>query len=267
MNDVGIPMDFEVEHIKAIDKNGQERVADFNGQPNCVIRLEKPQTEGAFSENWAHFNKTYGHTDRLFEITPAKFAYKFNVSVSSFNNLWEQQHYIYFPPTINMYITAKLPFQFNPTSYYAYNDTLACDIEALTGVKDKPTELTVNNLNVHLKSTNNLPVKAVATAIFLDSLDQEIYRQEGIQIASAVVDRTTGLATSAVKSDFSLKFVEAGILTIWKTKKIVISVRVDGQDINSLVNFQLDDDLTTAVSLFIKGGIKTDMDTVGNIFK
>ena len=266
MNDVGIPMDFEVEHIKAIDKDGNERSADFNGQPNCVIRLEKPQIEGEFSENWAHFSKTYGHTDRLFEITPAKFEYRFNVSVSNFKNVWEQQHYIYFPPTINMYITAKLPFQFNPTSYYAYNDTLACDIEALTGIKDKPTELTINNLNVHFKSTNKLPVKAVATAIFLDSLNQEIYRQEGIQIASGVVN-AEGIVTTAVKSDFSIKFVESSIISIWKTKKIVLSVRVDGQDINSLINFQLNDELTTAVSLYIKGGIKTDMDTVGNIFK
>jgi hypothetical protein len=266
MNDVGIPMDFEVEHIKAVDKNGQERVADFNGSPNCVIRLEKPQTEGGFSENWAHFNKTYGRTDRLFEITPAKFEYKFNVSVSNFKNVWERQHYIYFPPTINMYVTAKLPFQFNPTSYFAYNDTLAADIETLTGVSAKPTELTVNNLNVHFKSTNKLPVKAVATAIFLDASDQEIYRQEGIQIASGVVN-AEGIVTTAVKSDFSIKFVESSIISIWKTKKIVLSVRVDGQDISSLVNFQLNDELTTAVSLYIKGGIKTDLDTVGNIFK
>ena len=266
MNDVGIPMDFEVEHIKAVDKNGQERLADFNGSPNCVIRLEKPQTEGGFSENWAHFNKTYGRTDRLFEITPAKFEYKFNVSVSNFKNVWEQQHYIYFPPTINMYVTAKLPFQFNPTSYYAYNDTLAADIETLTGVSAKPTELTVNNLNVHFKSTNKLPVKAVATAIFLDSLDQEIYRQEGIDIASGVVN-SEGIVTTAVKSNFSIKFVESSIISIWKTKKIVLSVRVDGQDINSLMNFQLNDELTTSVSLYIKGGIKTDLDTVGNIFK
>ena len=266
MNDVGIPMDFEVEHIKAVDKDGQERLADFNGSPNCVIRLEKPQTEGGFSENWAHFNKTYGRTDRLFEITPAKFEYKFNVSVSNFKNVWEQQHYIYFPPTINMYVTAKLPFQFNPTSYYAYNDTLAADIETLTGVSAKPTELTVNNLNVHFKSTNKLPVKAVATAIFLDASDQEIYRQEGIDIASGVVN-SEGIVTTAVKSNFSIKFVESSIISIWKTKKIVLSVRVDGQDINSLMNFQLNDELTTSVSLYIKGGIKTDLDTVGNIFK
>ena len=266
MNDVGIPMDFEVEHIKAVDKDGQERLADFNGSPNCVIRLEKPQTEGGFSENWAHFNKTYGRTDRLFEITPAKFEYKFNVSVSNFKNVWEQQHYIYFPPTINMYVTAKLPFQFNPTTYYAYNDTLAADIETLTGVSAKPTELTVNNLNVHFKSTNKLPVKAVATAIFLDASDQEIYRQEGIDIASGVVN-SEGIVTTAVKSNFSIKFVESSIISIWKTKKIVLSVRVDGQDINSLMNFQLNDELTTSVSLYIKGGIKTDLDTVGNIFK
>ena len=266
MNDIGIPMDFEVEHIKAIDKDGNERIADFNGQPNCVIRLEKPQIEGEFSENWAHFNKNYGHTDRLFEITPAKFEYRFNVSVSDFKNVWEQQHYIYFPPAINMYVTAKLPFQFNPSSYYAYNDTIAADIETLTGVSAKPTELTVNNLNVHFKSTNKLPVKAVATAIFLDASDQEIYRQEGIQIASGAVN-AEGIVTTAVKSDFSIKFVESSIISIWKTKKIVLSVRVDGQDINSLINFQLNDELTTAVSLYIKGGIKTDMDTVGNIFK
>lgn len=267
MNNVGIPMDFEVEHIKAVDKNGVERVADFDGQPNCVIRLEKPAIDGGFSENWAHFNNVYGRTDRLFEITPAKFKYKFNVSVSNFKNAWEKLHYIYFPTAINMYITAKLPFKFNPMSYYAFNDTLAANIEALTGVPAKPEEFTINNLNVNFKSTNKLPVKVVASAIFLDSLDQEIYRQEGIQIASAVVDRATGLASSAVQSEFSIKFTEASIISIWKTKKIILSVRADGQDNTSLINVQLDDELTTTVSLFFKGGIKTDLDTIGNIFK
>ncbi|HQB69361.1 MAG TPA: hypothetical protein PKY37_04530, partial [Paludibacteraceae bacterium] len=115
--------------------------------------------------------------------------------------------------------------------------------------------------------TNKLPVKVVASAIFLDSLDQEIYRQEGIQIASAVVDRATGLASSAVQSEFSIKFTEASIISIWKTKKIILSVRADGQDNTSLINVQLDDELTTTVSLFFKGGIKTDLDTIGNIFK
>ncbi len=267
INNVGIPMDFEVEHIKAVDKNGVERVADFDGQPNCVVRLEKPAIDGGFSENWAHFNNVYGRTDRLFEITPAKFKYKFNVSVSNFKNAWEKLHYIYFPTAINMYITAKLPFKFNPMSYYAFNDTLAANIEALTGVPAKPEEFTINNLNVNFKSTNKLPVKVVASAIFLDSLDQEIYRQEGIQIASAVVDRATGLASSAVQSEFSIKFTEASIISIWKTKKIILSVRADGQDNTSLINVQLDDELTTTVSLFFKGGIKTDLDTIGNIFK
>lgn len=267
MNDVGIPMDFEVEHIKAIDKNGVERIADFNGVPNCVIRLEKPAVEGEFSENWAHFNKTYGRTDRLFEITPAKFQYKFKVSVSNFKNNWEKRHYIYFPPAIKMYVTAKLPFHFNATSYYAYNDTLAADLETLIGKPIESGELKVDNLNINFKSTNNLPVKAVASAIFLDSLNIEIYRQDGIDIASAMVDKNTGLATAPVKSEFSLKFTQANIASISKTKKIVLAVRVDGQDVDSPFNFQLDDELTTTVSLFLKGGIQADIDSVGNMFK
>jgi len=267
MNDVGIPMDFEVEYIKAIDKNGVERIADFNGSPNCVIRLEKPQTEGGFSENWENFDKTYGRTDRLFEITPAKFQYKFKVSVSNFKNNWEKRHYIYFPPAINMYVTAKLPFHFNATSYYAYNDTLAADLETLIGKPIESGELKVDNLNINFKSTNNLPVKAVASAIFLDSLNIEIYRQDGIDIASAMVDKNTGLATAPVKSEFSLKFTQANIASISKTKKIVLAVRVDGQDVDSPFNFQLDDELTTTVSLFLKGGIQADIDSVGNMFK
>lgn len=268
MNNVGIPMDFEVTSIKAIDVNGNERAADFNGQPNCVIRLEKPTIEGDFSENWAHFNKNYGHTDRLFEITPAKFEYKFSVSVSNFKNDWERKHYIEFPPRINMYINAKLPFQFNPTSYYAYNDTLECDIIELTGRPGKPKEITIDNLNINFKSTNNLPVKVVASAILIDSLGHELYRKDNVRIESAQVDATTGLATSPTFSQFALQFVEAEIPAIWSTKNIVLSLRVDADDpTTELVNFQLDDDLTTVVSLFIKGGIQTDIDTMGNIFK
>lgn len=267
VSDIGIPMDFEVEQIKATDRNGVSKEADFNGQPNCVIRLEKPANEGEVSENWAHFTKDNGRTDRLFEITPASFSYKFNVSVSTFKNEWEKKHYIFFPPKINMYVTAKLPFHFNPKSYYAYNDTLPADLAALIGEPIESEALTVDNLNIQFKTLNKLPMKAVASASFLDENDVELYLQEGINITSAVVDKTTGLVTAPVKSEFSLKFTQASIKTIAKTKKIVLYVKVDGQDEETPLNFQLNDEMSTTVSLFLKGGLKANLDSLGTMFK
>ncbi len=272
-SNVGFPMDFTILSMKAQDANGKEVKAEFmeNGVPSesCVIKLRKPQNECDTSLNSRTFDKNDGHTERLFEIIPETFIYSFQVQRSQFTTpegSWEWQHYLCNPPTIDMYINAEIPFQFNTGTFYGRHDTLACDIETLTGTHGFPSELTVENLNLSFRYDNKLPVKAKAHALMLDSLDNPIYESTEFPIEAAPVDEV-GRTTGVTNGEFRMEFVGDDISTIWKAKKAVIVLKVDAQKPeDDMIYFSLDDELTVHVALFVKANIKTDLDTISNIF-
>lgn len=234
-NGIGIPLDFTVEHIKAISASGEERMADFNGSRSKTMRLRKPNIEGDTSLNIHMFDNQDGHTERLFEITPHRFVYAFNVKISKFQNEWERMHWVYFDPDkdynplVDMVVEAKMPFQYNPGTQYQHRDTLDCDIADLTGMDRLGAEYNVEQLNIGLRYDNHLPVKAVAHAVLLDSLDQVLYTGQDFNIAAAPVDaegRTTGSTTGETRQEIPGE----DIATIWDTKKVVIVVTVDAKD-------------------------------------
>ena len=272
-SNVGFPMDFTVLTMKAIDADGTTVEAEFmeNGHtsPSCVIPLRKPQNECDTSLNTRVFDNVDGHTERLFEITPKQFVYTFQVQrteLTSPEGSWDWQHYLCNPPRINMYITTEIPFQFRQKSYYQYSDTIACDIETLTGTHGFPNELSIEQLNLSFRYTNKLPVKARAHAVMLDSLDTPVYTSSEFPLDAAPVD-AEGRTTGTTDGEFRMEFSGDDIATIWKAKQVVIVVKVDAQDPdNDMIYFSLDDELTVHVALFVKGKLQTDLDTISNIF-
>jgi len=267
-NGIGIPLDFTVEHIKAISASGEERMADFNGSPSKTMRLRKPNIEGDTSLNIHMFDNQDGHTERLFEITPHRFVYAFNVKISKFQNEWERMHWVYFDPDkdynplVDMVVEAKMPFQYNPGTQYQHRDTLDCDIADLTGMDRLGAEYSVEQLNIGLRYDNHLPVKAVAHAVLLDSLDQVLYTGQDFNIAAAPVDaegRTTGNTTGETRQEIPGE----DIATIWNTKKVVIVVTVDAKNPDKdMIYFSLGDQLEIRASLYLKGGIKANLDSI-----
>ncbi len=267
-NGIGIPLDFTVEHIKAVSASGEERMADFNGSPSKTMRLRKPNIEGDTSLNIHMFDNQDGHTERLFEITPHRFVYAFNVKISKFENEWERMHWVFFDPDkdynplVDMVVEAKMPFQYNPTTQYQHRDTLDCDIADLTGMDRLGAQYNVEQLNIGLHYDNHLPVKAVAHAVLLDSLDQVLYTGQDFNIAAAPVDaegRTTGNTTGEIRQEIPGE----DIATIWDTKKVVIVVTVNANDPNKdMIYFSLGDQLEIRASLYVKGGIKTNLDSI-----
>lgn len=267
-NGIGIPMDFTVEHIKAIDANGEERLADFNGSRSKTLRLRKPTIEGDTSLNIHMFDNTDGHTERLFEIVPERFTYAFNVKISEFKNEWERKHWIFFDPEkqynplMRMVVEAKIPFQYNPGSKYEHRDTIDCDIADLTGMGKLGAQYHVEQLNIGLRYANHLPVKAVAHAVLLDSLNQTLYTGPEFKIAAAPVD-AEGRTTGTTDGETRLEIPGDDIATIWDTKKAVIVVTVDADDPdNDMIYFSLDDKLEIRASLYVKGGIETNLDSI-----
>lgn len=269
-NGIGIPMDFTVERIKAVDANGEERYADFNGSPSKTLRLRKPNIEGDTSLNIHTFDNTDGHTERLFEITPQRFAYSFNVQISEFKNEWERRHWIFFDPDkptsplMSMAVDVKMPFQYNPGSKYEHLDTLDCDIAKLTGMDKLGAQYQIEQLNIGLRYANRLPVKAVAHAVLLDSLDQTLYTGPEFKIDAAPVD-AEGRTTDTTVGETRLEIAGDDITSIWDTKKVMIVVTVDAQDpATDMIYFSLDDKLEIQASLYVKGGIKTNLDSIFN---
>ncbi len=268
INGIGIPIDFTVEYIKAISKDGtEERSADFSGSPSTTIRLRKPNIEGDTSLNIQLFTNEYGHTERLFEITPHRFEYAFNVKISEFKNEWERKHWIYFEPElgykplVGMIVEAKMPFQYNPGSTYIRLDTIDCDLADITGMDKLGAEYNIEQLNIAFQYENRLPVRARAHAIMLDSLDQTLYEGPEFEIDAAKVD-AEGRTTETTKGETRLEIAGDDIATIWDTKKVVIATIVDGQTEDDMIYFSLDDKLEIRASLFIKGGIKADLDSI-----
>lgn len=272
-SNVGFPMDFTVLTMKAIDAEGTTVEAEFmedgRPSPSCVIPLRKPQNECDTSLNTRIFDNVDGHTERLFEITPKQFVYTFQVQrteLTSPEGSWDWQHYLCNPPRINMYVMAEVPFQFRQKSYYQYSDTLACDIETLTGTHGFPNEISVEQLNLSFRYTNKLPVKARAHVVMLDSLDVPVYTSAEFPLNAAPVD-AEGRTTGTTDGEFRMEFTGDDIATIWAAKQAVIIVQVDAQDPgNDMIYFSLDDELTVHVALFVKGKLQTDLDTISNIF-
>ncbi len=120
----------------------------------------------------------------------------------------------------------------------------------------------VEQLNIGLRYDNHLPVKAVAHAVLLDSLDQVLYTGQDFNIAAAPVDaegRTTGNTTGEIRQEIPGE----DIATIWDTKKVVIVVTVNANDPNKdMIYFSLGDQLEIRASLYVKGGIKTNLDSI-----
>ncbi len=267
-NGIGIPLDFTVEQIKAVSSTGEERMADFNGSPSKTMRLRKPYIEGDTSLNIHTFDNQDGHTERLFEITPHRFVYSFNVKISKFQNEWERMHWLFFDPEkdynplVDMVVEAKMPFQYNPTTQYQHYDTLDCDIADLTGMNRLGAEYHIEQLNIALCYDNHLPSKALAHAVLLDSLDRPLYTGQDFSIAAAPVDaegRTTGTTSGETRQEIP----GDSIATIWDTKKAVIVVTVDANNPdNDMMYFSLDDKLEIRASLYVKGGIKTNLDSI-----
>ena len=254
-SNVGVPLNFEVEEIKAVDANGEERYASFNGNKNYIMPLDEAPTEGGVSSNSFLFNRENGGTHQLFQIKPEKFAYKFNVKVRQKEGV--TKHFWFRPTNIDVKLLVKMPFVFDPGSQFVYRDTLMADMSELIGNEKLPEEAVINLIKIKFDNTNALPCKAMASAYLLDSLDNVLYKQENVTIEAGATD-ANGLVTNPTFSKFSLDFTGDQIESIMNMKKVVVESYIQADDHpNAPLNFRLNDFLTSRVSVFAQGGIDT----------
>ena len=255
-SNVGIPLLINVDYIKASDKNGQSVYADFRGSRSYSMPV--PQALEDIATATTTLDRDNGKTNLLFTINPKTIDYKLGLKID--NQTVNQggiyaKHFAQLPIYTNMLVDLKIPFTFDPTSEYVYNDSIKLD-DKLEVVINKPKEIDLNLLHINLDCENNLPIQAIANIICLDTIGNELYRKEGFKINAPKVD-ANGFSIEAWKGVLTLNFEKGDIQNILRTKSIAIEVVAKGYDESSMINARLTDYLKFKASLYANGTYTT----------
>jgi hypothetical protein len=251
-SNIGVPLNFVIDDIKAIDDVGNEVKANFNGSDSYTFHMQKPPVGGEQS-TIARFDRDNGGTHQLFHIVPKNFIYNFHVEINHTDAEQDPYHFLFYPPYVDMFIDVKLPFQFDPTTSFAYADTLDVNLDSLIDTNEM--NIALDKLHLNLVFSNALPVKVDAKINFLDNAENVIFTKDDIQIACPNVD-ATGFSTDVGTSNVSIAIAEQS--EILDAKKIIIEFAIAGKTDTDMIHFRTTDFLKASVSLYVKGGYTTN---------
>ena len=267
-NNIGVPLHFVVDSIKAIDtKTNEERRADFNGNIWTQVPLEMPANIGEEAFSTKTFNRYNGGTNQLFQINPTKIAYDFHVKVDHDRALpvlnTEKPHFFQRPLVVDMNVEAKLRFWFDENTTYYSEDTVKFNGELreklnFGGVKIEPERVTIN-----IDFKNHLPVQVLGKAIFVDDNNMEVFRKENIDIECPNVDGE-GFVLSEKIFTLSIPLIGSDTEKLLKSTKIIFQYTGKGKTTADKINVRGTDYLDAVVSLFVKGKIQTNLDSLFN---
>jgi hypothetical protein len=156
---------------------------------------------------------------------------------------------------------AKLPLQFDPTSTFAYADTLDIDFSNIS--KDIFNTIEIDTIDLYLDITSALPANTSLKLIYLDENDQQIMESETFTIASAMVD-AEGTVTTPTVETLTLTTTGEAIEDVLNTKKIKFEISLNGYDENSRVYFHITDAIDIKVNTFIKTTVQTILTEANN---
>jgi hypothetical protein len=227
-----------------------------------VLSLNTPSAP--FATAWTNviFNRQNGTTNRLFEIKASKLKYEFHAEINhEMVNNGFVNHFLAGIPAVKMYVDARLPFWLDPTSEYASADTINANLDSLLNTDN--ISINLDEVTVDISYKNHLPVQVIATAIFVDENDYELYRKDNVVIECPNVD-ANGLVTAEKVSTLQIGLASQESETITNTKKIIMQYRIAGQNATSQINVRGTDYLDVVVSLFVKGRINANLDSLFN---
>jgi hypothetical protein len=260
-SNVGVPLSFVVDSIKAVDKNGQSVEASFGGNRSTQFSLAAPRNKGDFAFSSITFDRQNGGTNQLFTINPKEFIYGFHVEVDHPSAVANPKHFLVGPAAISMEAQAKLRFWFDETTQYVSRDTLNANLDSILNIGDYNIELERVAINIDFKNT--LPLQVTATAKLIDENGTMVFVKENIAIASPTVD-AQGLSTEEKTSQVSIPLIGNNMDEIMKAKKIVLEYRILGENVEKQINIRGTDSFDAFVSLFVKAKVETNLDTLFN---
>ncbi|MDR2684898.1 MAG: hypothetical protein LBB53_05920 [Prevotellaceae bacterium] len=269
-NNLGVPLKFIVDSIRASDDNGRNVFGDFNGSRSTDVPIQRTYIEYDSAHTSIQFNRENGGTNRLFgepnnQFVPKYFDYGFHVEVDhDAVNGGDREHFVTYPAFINMYINTKLPFHFDETTFYQYKDTIEADLGG--SLKIDNIEINFDKISVDLKFEVSIPIKAVGTARFLNETDNEVYVENNIEIKCPAIytdGNDKGKSKEARTSIINIQLDRNNYEKILSTKKIAFDYLVDANNPQTeQVNIRATDYLKTSVSLFVKGKLSTHLDSI-----
>lgn len=258
VNQLGVPVDFTCDSVFAESKNGQKVFASFDGSQSFTESVPCPQEMGDSVVHTLRFNRQFGQTNRLFEITPKLMNYKWiaNIAKAPAGEEDITQYFLPMDMRLKLSVQSRIPFELDPTSEINFKDTVDANLDSLlAGISDT---LAVNELSINLGIDNMLPTALDLDAIFLDENGAVLYTKDDITINSANID-AEGKSTSPSAQRLSLDFGEDEIENILKTRQISLVVKLRGKDAASKMNLQLTDYLKVHIGLFVNAGINTSL--------
>lgn len=255
----GVPIQFEIDNVYAT-KGDRVEYASFNGQKNAIIDLQIPSQPYDSAQTIVTVDKDFGSFNTLFSMLPETINLDYSIKTPQAERN-ENLQFVTRPLIANLKCIAKLPLQFDPTSTFAYADTLDIDFSNIS--KDIFNTIEIDTIDLYLDITSALPANTSLKLIYLDENDQQIMESETFTIASAMVD-AEGTVTTPTVETLTLTTTGEAIEDVLNTKKIKFEISLNGYDENSRVYFHITDAIDIKVNTFIKTTVQTILTEANN---
>jgi hypothetical protein len=278
-NNIGVPLSFWVDSIKAVDEFGAVERAWFdNGNPVkdkwTEVPMATPANVGDVASKTITFNRHNGETNRLFLINPERFIYDFHVAVNHQQAKADslarphKTHFLSRPLNVNMDVKAYLRFWFDENTIYSSRDTIKLDNNLGELLKIGNLEIEPERVTINIDFKNHLPVQVIANAIFVDENNVELLRRENIKIECPNVYpigyndgiNLEGMVVSEKVFTLAIALIEEDTEKMLKTRNIIFEYTGTAKNpATDRINVRATDYLNAVVSLFVKGKISGDL--------
>lgn len=264
-HNAGAPLSLIVNGISCSNEQGQSVSADFNGSPSVVKSLARATTVGAESNTTIVCDREHGATNRLFTVQkPSKIKYNFSLNfdkdVAPQDLIDEIQHFVLRPTYMDLDIDVKLPFHFDPKTNFSRVDTIK-DVN-LDSIMDA-LKIDFEHVELYMTFNNHLPIYGEADIFFVDAVGNVLYEFKDLVIQGPSVD-TNGMVQSAMKSDVNLSVEKDYTSAIRAAKHVIIKYSLKGKTENDQINIRATDWLKATLGLYVKGMVKTHLDSLFN---
>lgn len=243
---LGVDATLDVRQVYAVNKSGEKKYAEFHGKKSFTKKINTPTTPFDIESDSVTLDRDFGGINKLFEEIPDSIMLDWDIYVGE-EGKESGNNFIVNPIIVEPKFSIKVPVWFDKETFIQVGDTIDADLTAING--EWTDIVNIEKFEVYMNFENSLPLHASANIAFLDSLGNELYVAEGIEIPCPTVDEL-GRSTEAASHEEVFGFPHDAIANIIKTKKIAISILVEGHDKDATINFHANDGLKVKVSAY-----------------
>jgi hypothetical protein len=268
ISNAGTYLKCKVDYIKAyIKENPSVSVeANFGGSSTVSEDINKPQMYTSVNHHYKQFNRNWGSTNLLFDLTKNynRIEYKFTLSnnMDSVNAHPQSPCFLLSDTKIKTKAIATIPLYFEKGTSITYRDSImdiGDNINKSLGKGNVDTAVFV------LVVKNGIPMKFKFEIV--DALDIL-----GNQLPLSGLERTytinspevnsKGLTTTITNTNISLKLGKSLLNDFKKIKKMRFKLSVDGKDINSAIQITKNNSIGVKAGIILKGNYTTNLDSI-----